>query len=114
MGDTQLLRPVGWAGVVGGAALVVVGTALVRVGRTDIALLEGADAGTVWDDVEPLYERSPRFMRAGGVLIGLGGAAAITGAVLVVRARGTGEDEDDGPSVQARVAPRGAQLEVTW
>ena len=119
-------RTVGWVSLGSGVALVVAGAALVRVGRTDVDFLETADDGTVWEDVERLYERSPRFIRGGTAMLVLGGAAAATGLVLVLRG-GDQEDQDDrdgeeassaaparGPQVQARVAPSRATLEVTW
>lgn len=125
--DAGVQRAVGWASVGTSVALVAVGTALVAVGRTDVSFLESADGGTVWDDVERLYDRSPRFMRGGTALLVLGTAAAATGVVLVVRAGGDDDERDDdaddddeastpavGPRVQARVAPTGAQLEVMW
>lgn len=126
--DTGVQRAVGWVGVGTGVAFLAVGTALVTVGRTDVSFLESADGGTVWDDVDRLYERSPRFMRGGTALLVLGTAAAATGVVLVIRAGGDDDDVDDddddddddassrgaGTQVQARVAPSGAQLEVMW
>jgi hypothetical protein len=122
--DTRPLRLAGWVSISSGVALLAVGTGLTTAGRTDKAYLEGADPGTVWDEVEHLHQRSPRFVRGGSALIGLGGAAAIAGLGLMLRARGGGADQDSDdpneraaagrPSVHARVAPRGAQLEVVW
>lgn len=122
--DTGVQRAVGWVSVGTSVALVAVGTALVAVGRTDVSFLESPAGGTVWDDVERLYDRSPRFMRGGTALLVLGTAAAATGVVLVVRAGGDDDDDDEddvdastratGARVQARVAPTSAQLEVMW
>ena len=109
-------------GSLSGAAFMVEGDPLAVDAARDIA--EGHVQITV--GTHALIQKDVEFRDLGLAVVAEGGAAAVTGLVLVLRP-GVGDDHDDrddedassaaparGPQVQARVAPSRATLEVTW
>lgn len=93
----------------GGAAMVITGVALLAVGLNDVSSVEGASLGTEWSELSGAYDRSAAFTGAGIALLAAGGAAAIAGMVLVRRGPTEGA-----ASVEARLLPTGASMEVIW
>jgi tetratricopeptide (TPR) repeat protein len=95
--------PVPWILTGGGAALVLAGIALVVVAALDEACVE-APAGCVedptaprWEEVEERNDRVPIFQAVGGVLMGVGAAVAIGGAVWGGSAGGSSAEVSVGP-----------------
>jgi hypothetical protein len=71
--------------LVGSTGLVLTGIGIGLLGgaASDRNKIENADQGTPWTDLEDEYSRNKTFGIAGGVLLGVGLAATLSGAVLV-------------------------------
>lgn len=82
-----------WIVVGVGAAVLVTGAVLLGVAAADVASVEGAQRGTAWTDVSGAYQRSEAESIAGGVLLGVGAAAAAAGIVWVATSGGSSEVE---------------------
>ena len=82
-----------WIVVGVGGAAVVAGAVLLAVAAADVAAVEGASPGTHWSEVRGAYDRSEAESIAGGVLLGVGAAAAIAGVVWAVAGSGGSEVE---------------------
>ncbi|MBN8611414.1 MAG: tetratricopeptide repeat protein [Deltaproteobacteria bacterium] len=85
--------PAPWIVVGIGGAAVVTGAVLLAVAAADVAAVEGASPGTHWSEVRGAYERSEAESIAGGVLLGVGAAAAVAGVVWAVAGSGGSEVE---------------------
>ncbi len=70
--------------VISGAAVTLVGVALLGAYGADAATVTGATAGTMWSDVQAAYDRTEALSAAGGVLLGVGVAALAVGVILWV------------------------------
>jgi tetratricopeptide (TPR) repeat protein len=82
-----------WIVVGVGGAAVVAGAVLLAVAAADVAAVEGASPGTRWSEVRGAYDRSEAESIAGGVLLGVGAAAAAAGVVWAVAGGGGSEVE---------------------
>lgn len=82
-----------WIVLAAGGAILVTGAVLLGVAAADVASVEGAERGTAWRSVEDAYGRSEAVSIAGGVLLGVGAAAATAGIVWVAASGGQSEVE---------------------
>lgn len=110
LAESEDVGPAPWILVGSGAALVVGGVALLVVSAVDAACVTSpsgcveAPEAPRWGEVREGYDRIPAFQAVGGVLLGLGAAAAIAGVVWAVSAGGRSAEVALGP---AGVALRG-------
>ncbi|MBX3274188.1 MAG: hypothetical protein KF729_28230 [Sandaracinaceae bacterium] len=91
----------GIATLAAGAAFAVTGAILVGVAASERASVDGAPIGSRWSEYEGSHQRANTLAPIGGVLLGLGVAAAATGVALVVVHDGEGE-------ASVAIAPWGA------
>ncbi len=92
-----------------GAAAMAAGVALLVVGLNDVSKVEDASVGTEWAALQDSHERSAALTGVGLALLVAGGAASAVGIVLILRA-----PRESGASVEARLLPTGARVEVFW
>jgi len=89
----------GWLLFGGGLAVAITGGALLGVAASDVDRVENAPQDAPWSDYEESASRAEPLSIAGGVLLGVGAAAAALGIVLAVTSGGSDE------SVALRVGP---------
>lgn len=71
----------GWFVAGGGAAVALAGAILLGLAESEAGSVRDAPAGTPWLDVEGAHARADAFGMAGGVLLGVGLAAAVAGVI---------------------------------
>ncbi|MFZ1864444.1 MAG: tetratricopeptide repeat protein [Polyangiales bacterium] len=84
-----------WITIGGGGAALVTGAVLVGLGQRDQNKVESAPPGSSYSSVETFADRAPRLTKAGGALLGVGGAAVIGGIIWQL----TGGHEEAIPEV---------------
>lgn len=89
----------GWLLFGGGLAVAITGAVLVGVAASDVDRVQNAPQDAAWADYEESASRAEPLSIAGGVLLGVGAAAAALGIVLAVTSGGSDE------SVALRVGP---------
>jgi hypothetical protein len=87
-----------WAVTISGAAIAIVGIAILIAGVLDVATIDNAVEGTEWNDISSAYDRAPILTTLGPVVLGIGAAAAIGGSVWIATL----------PSASAGVSVRGS------
>jgi tetratricopeptide (TPR) repeat protein len=83
-----------WIVVGIGGAAAITGAILIGLAAADVASVEGAAQGTAWADVSGAYDRSEPMSIAGGVLLGVGVAAAAAGVVWAVAGGSSGSSTE--------------------
>ncbi len=82
-----------WPWIVAGAGVALAGggAALLVIGTGQISDVEGAELGSQWSDFEGDADSGPTLATVGAVLVGVGGAALVTGVVWLALGGGTDE-----------------------
>lgn len=95
-----------WITIGAGAAAAVTGAILLGFGEKNRRIVEDPDPGTFYKDIEDNEQRAYSLTRAGGVLLGVGVAAATAGLVWELK----GARREKAPSVSlgpGRISIRG-------
>ncbi len=97
--------------LVGGIGLVAAATGSVFMGiaATNAGTVENAAPATPWTDVKDEFDKSKKYPVVGGILLGVGGAALVTGASLLIatarKNKNASPATETQPSVSLVVAP---------
>lgn len=98
----------GWLLFGGGIAVAVTGGVLLGVAASDVSRVENAPMDAPWADYEESARRAEPMSIAGGVMLGVGVAAAGLGIVLALTSSGGGDE------VAVRVSPNVLALEGSF
>lgn len=92
-----------WIVSTGGAILAAGGAVLLLVAEGDASAVEEPQGDMPrWEDVEHRHGRAPVLSATGGILLGVGAAAAVTGLTWALL---SGGPSDDGSTVDVAVGP---------
>jgi hypothetical protein len=87
-----------------GAGVAIAGGVLLGLGSGAASDVTDAAPATPWTDVKDSYDKAEAWPTTGGVLLGVGGAAVIVGAALLISAASSDEPAGEG-AVELTIAP---------
>ncbi|QQR89334.1 MAG: hypothetical protein IPJ88_14150 [Myxococcales bacterium] len=107
--------PGAWPWIVAGsgAAAMIGGGVLLLLAQQDISSVENADRGSSWSDVSAAADRAPILSATGGVLVGVGVAAGLTGIGWAILSSTSQNSDDERTELRVSVHGAGVMAKVT-